>query len=162
MATSRKLLGIYLNDHRLGATVALELVKRAESENEGTEFGEFLADLHEAIETDRSTLEDLMEALGVGKDPLKHAAAWAGEKVGRLKLNGQLRGYSPLSRLTELETLSLGVEGKVALWRALREIAPTEPALAGSDYEALLKSAQSQRRRLERYRVRAAKLAFAR
>jgi hypothetical protein len=161
VAGSRKLLGIYLNDHRAGSTVALELVKRAESENRENEFGGFLAYLREAIESDRGTLDDVMDALEVRKDPIKHAAGWAGEKLGRLKLNGQVRGYSPLSRLTELETLSLGVTGKIALWRALKEIAPSEPALARFDFDVLLTSAQSQRRSLERYRVRAARLAFA-
>ena len=38
--------------------------------------------------------------------------AWSAEKFGRLKLNGQLSGYSPLSRLEELEILALVAEGK--------------------------------------------------
>ena len=38
-------------------------------------------------------------------------AGWVAEKAGRLKLNGSLLTYSPLSRLVELEGLSLGVEG---------------------------------------------------
>ena len=49
---------------------------------------------------------------------LKELVALAGEKVGRLKPNGQVRGYSPLSRLLELETLSVGISGKLALWRS--------------------------------------------
>ena len=44
---------------------------------------------------------------------------WTGEKLGRLKLNGQLLGYSPLSRLIELEGLMLGIAGKLAMWIAL-------------------------------------------
>ena len=32
--------------------------------------------------------------------------------VGRFKLNGQLRGYSPLSRLVELEILMAGIDAK--------------------------------------------------
>jgi hypothetical protein len=42
-----------------------------------------------------------------------------------LKLNGQLRGYSPLSRLDELELLQIGVAGKRRLWRALEHTTPT-------------------------------------
>ena len=46
----------------------------------------------------------------------KSAGAWTAEKFGRLKPNGQLTGYSPLSRLVELEGLKLGITGKLGLW----------------------------------------------
>lgn len=48
------------------------------------------------------------------------APAWAAEKLVRLKLNGRLRGYSPLSRLLELEMLHIGITGKLELWQALQ------------------------------------------
>ena len=51
---------------------------------------------------------------------------------GRLKPNGQLTGYSPLSRLVELEGLSLGITGKLGLWRALLGLVPGEPRLDGA------------------------------
>ena len=60
------------------------------------------------IEEDVDSLRDIMAALGVEEDRIKQAVAWAAEKVGRLKLNGQLLGYSPLSRLVELEGMMLG------------------------------------------------------
>ena len=37
------------------------------------------------------------------------------EGTGRLKFNGRLVACSPLSRLKEIETLSLGVESKLGL-----------------------------------------------
>ena len=48
-------------------------------------------------------------ALLTKPDRLKVAGAWAGEKAGRLKLNGHLTGYSPQSRVIELEGLVVGV-----------------------------------------------------
>ena len=60
-----------------------------------------------------------MEAVDAGRDRVKVTAAWVGEKAGRLKPNGQLTGYSPLSRVVELEGLSLGIEGKRLLWVSL-------------------------------------------
>ena len=57
-----------------------------------------------------------MDQLGVTPNPAKQAVAWAGEKAGRLKLNGELRGTSPLTPFVELEALSLGIEGKRLLW----------------------------------------------
>ena len=114
-----KLLGIYLNDHLAGSVVGVELAKRAASNNEGSELGDFLAELAEDIEEDRDTLKSVMNHFGVTENRVKMPIAWAAEKVGRLKPNGQITGYSPLSRLIELEGLALGVTGKLALWRSL-------------------------------------------
>jgi hypothetical protein len=119
---SKRLLAIYLNDHLAGATGGMELARRLRASNaEDPEFAQPLAQICAEIEADRESLTGVMEALGVRRQCLKPAAAWAGEKLGRLKLNGRLRGYSPLSRLLEIELLQLGVIGKQRLWMALRE-----------------------------------------
>src|SRR4051794_2851089 len=110
-------LGTYLNDHLAGSTVGRELSKRAAGENSGTPLGTFLEKLHEEIAEDRQTLLDVMDALDVGEDHLKTIAARVGEGIGRLKPNGNLLSYSPLSRVVELEGLALGVTGKQGLWR---------------------------------------------
>jgi hypothetical protein len=95
---STKRLDIYLIDHFAGATLGLELSRRAAENNRGTELGDFLQRLHEEIVEDRRTLEDVMERFAVDRSPVKSGSAWLLEKAGRLKVNGQLRGYSPLSR----------------------------------------------------------------
>jgi hypothetical protein len=152
------LLAIYLNDHLAGSTVGVELSRRARGSNEGTPLGEFLAALAAEIEEDRQTLGEVMEAAGVGRDRLKVVGAWAGEKAGRLKLNGSLLSYSPLSRVVELEGLRLGVEGKACLWRMLRALA--DPRLSGFDFDALIARAERQRDELERHRLEAGLLAL--
>jgi hypothetical protein len=152
-----RLLPIYLNDHLAGATLGLELVRRAQRENEGTPLGDFLHGLADEIGEDRRTLVQLMERLGIEPSRSKIAAAWVTEKVGRLKLNGQLTGYSPLSRLVELEGLSTGIEGKRALWLALAEIADRDARLERATLEALAERARSQRERLEPHRLQAAR-----
>lgn len=154
-------LAIYLSDHLAAATAGLELVRRAASSNRSNDYGSVLEELAEEIDSDRETLKDVMKRLSVEPDRAKLAAAWASEKVGRLKLNGQLRGYSPLSRLVELEGLSVGVEGKLALWQALRRRFGEDPRLRGVDLDELIDRARSQRRRLERQRQRAAEEALA-
>jgi hypothetical protein len=100
-----------------------------------------------------------MSRLGVGVDRARTAVAWSAEKLGRLKLNGQLTGYSPLSRLEELEILELGVEGKLLLWQALRHAAAAE--IDEAELDRLIKRAQSQHRRLGRLRRDAAADALA-
>jgi hypothetical protein len=157
-ASPQTLLATYLNDHLAGATVGVELSRRARASNEGTELGDYLGRLAAEIEEDRATLEAVMDSAGAGHDPLKTRIAWVGEKVGRLKPNGQLRGYSPLSRLIELEGLELGITGKLALWRALGEAG--DPRLAAYDFAALAKRAERQRTELEPHRLAASREAF--
>jgi len=149
-------LSTYLNDHLAGSTAGVNLARRAAESNEGMSYGPVLATLAAEIQEDRQSLLDVMERLSVGQDRLKLALAWGAEKAGRLKLNGELRGYSPLSRLEELEALSLGVEGKLGLWRTLQRTRGSDPRLSGVDLDELVRRARSQRRRLENQRARAA------
>jgi hypothetical protein len=158
--SEERFLGIYLNDHLAGAIAGSELVKRAARNNEGTPLGAFLDRLATDIEQDRLALETLMSELGVRKDVVKDAAAWMAEKVGRLKLNGRLVGYSDLSRLVELEGLSLGVEGKLAMWRNLSRIRERYAALEETNIEELIQRAEAQRRELEEARQEAAEKAL--
>ena len=147
-----KLLSIYLNDHLAGAEAGFELAKRALSNNQGTAYGTFLAELVRDIEEDKATLAELMDNLGIAQDRVKQTAAWVAERIGRLKLNGQLTGYSPLSRLIELEGLRLGVEGKLCLWKTLSDIANQDSRLAVADFEELIRRAQNQIDGLEKHR----------
>ena len=156
----RKLLGTYLNDHLAGSTVGLELAKRARRSNEGSEYGEVLERIAGEIEEDRATLQKLMDAFEIKRDRPKVMGAWAAEKVGRLKPNGRLLSYSPLSRVVELEFLCLGVTGKLSLWKALLEVADTDDRLDAEELTALASRAQKQWMGLEEQRLRAAAEAF--
>jgi hypothetical protein len=157
---NEKLLGIYLNDHLAGSTVGVELARRLLGSNTGTEFEPFLERLVKEIEEDRESLVELMRSYGVGEDRIKVAFAWVAEKTGRLKLNGSIISYSPLSRLVELEGLSLGVEGKLSLWRAVQSAVGTDPRSKAVDLPKLIERASKQRDELEVHRLRAAELAF--
>jgi len=157
MSDADKYLSIYLNDHLAGSTVAVELVRRAAGENQGTELGAFLRILQRDIEADREALLQLMAQLGASVDRPKRALAWLGEKAGRLKLNGRWVGYSPLSRLVELEFLSLGIEGKRLLWVTLGAVAGDR--LDPERLMDLIDRAQQQRADLEPFRAQAARQA---
>jgi hypothetical protein len=155
---SSELLPIYLNDHLAGATAGLELARRTAGENRGTEFGDFLTDLASQIAEDRAQLKDVMDRLGVGEDRLKVGAGWLTEKLGRLKLNGRLTEYSPLSRVLELEGLISGVNGKRPLWKVLALAAQSEPRIADIDFTLLIERAEEQLRGLESAHTRASEL----
>lgn len=154
------LLGIYLNDHLAGSVLGVELARRLKAENEGNSVGEYLAVFLPELREDRATLEGVMLALGLKRDRLKEGVAWVGEKLGRLKLNGRLVSYSPLSRLVELEGLSLGTEGRLSMWRTLRRLARKDERLARFDFAMLITRAEHQRRTLERLRQQSGDEAF--
>ena len=161
MIPGDSLLAIYLNDHLGGATGGVELARRAARENTEGELGAFLARLAEEIEEDREALLEIMEALEVGRDRVKVAGGWTAEKVGRLKPNGRFTGYSPLSRVLELEGLIAGVNGKLALWHSLLQIAPAEPRIDSEEVDLLAHRAEGQIEELRRHHRAAATEVFA-
>lgn len=154
-----RFLAIYLNDHLAGATLGVELARRLRSSNQGDgEFGEPLAQLCAEIEEDHRTLTRLLERRGVSRDPVKPVLAKVAERLGRLKLNGRLRGYSPLSRVLELEVLSGLIGGKLQLWNALEQ--SFGESLDGFDFHDLAARADSQGQRLEDLHLAAAQRAL--
>jgi hypothetical protein len=156
----QKLLAIYLQDHFAGATGGLEMAKRTAKANAGTEFGTPLTRLAGEIAEDRDALKRIMDRLGVSRSPVKATVAWGAEKAGRLKPNGQVRGYSPLGRMVEVEALVTGVSGKLSLWRALQQVAPGDPRLDAPMLADLEQRAEDQLGRLHGVRDRAAAIAF--
>jgi hypothetical protein len=154
------LLAIYLNDHRAGSVAGVELAKRTLDNNKGTEYEAFLARLVEDIRADQAALDRIVEASGIPRSPVKPGLAWATEKIGRLKLNGALTGYSPLSRLIELEGLRLGVEGKLCLWRSLRHARPPGAAVTEEELDELIARAEAQIEAIEEHRIKAAEMAL--
>lgn len=152
-----RMLGVYLNDHLAGSIGGEELAKRCLSHNRGTPLGDYLSRFVVEVREDRGTLEQLMQRLGVRRDPWKPQASWLLEKLGRFKLNGGILAYTDLSRLEEIEGLCLGVEGKACLWRALGHASLDSAAGQGFDLAALAARAQSQREQLELHRLEAAR-----
>jgi nucleotide-binding universal stress UspA family protein len=151
--TRQDLLGVYLNDHLAGSTVGMSLARRMVASAEpGSERATVLSRLATEITEDRSALLRIMAALDIQVRGYKVFAAWAGEKVGRLKLNSYLLTRSPLSDLEETEFLWLSVEGKAAGWRTLREIADRDSRLDAGRLDDLIARANHQASVLESLR----------
>lgn len=141
----------------MGSTTGVELARRARDNNRGNRYGQPLTRIASEVEEDRDALLALMEELELSPDRVKVALGWAGEKVGRLKPNGRLLGYSPLSRVVEIEGLFLGVTGKLSLWENLQACGPGLTGRINSvDLDALIERARSQRSTLEGLRLDAA------
>jgi hypothetical protein len=155
-------LKIYMQDHLAGSTFGAELAQRAARQNQGSAYGDFLSQLATEIKEDRATLVQFMQRVGAKGDELKNTLAWTAEKAGRLKLNGRLKGYAPLSRVVELEGLIGGVQGKLSMWRAFHEVAPDHPEFGAAELKRLITRAERQLSGLSEHHLIAARDAFGR
>ena len=153
-------LATYLNDHLAGSVVALELLDHLEEDGTGTAGAPILAGVHADIEADRQELEAFIAQLGISVSAQKKATGWLVEKLSELKLHLDDAGDGALRRLEALETVSLGIAGKQALWDALVAAAVEAPELGALDYPRLVRRAETQRGVVERLRLQAAKEAL--
>jgi hypothetical protein len=151
-------LRIYLNDQLALGLAWRELARRAARENRGGAAGEALATVARMIAEDVDTFETIMRRLGVRRSSLKTAAAVVAERLARLKLNGRIRAYSPLSRFIELDVLAMGIDGKKLLWTTLRDLAGLGERLPDVDFAELIARAELQRELLEPHRAGAGRI----
>jgi hypothetical protein len=154
-------LTVYLNDHLAGSVAALELLDHLLTLYSGSER-EALAQLRKNIEMDQEVLRQLIQALGGKESPMRKAAAWLTEKVGRAKLKFDDSGNGDLRILQALEALGLGIQGKLSLWRALAAVPDPMPQLRTLDLSRLQQRALDQFELVEGLRLRSARVALAR
>ncbi|MPV36980.1 NAD-dependent epimerase/dehydratase family protein [Georgenia subflava] len=145
----RDLLGLYLSDHLTGATAGLSRVRRMAQAYADTSLAPDLERLARDIAAERELLEQLFTTLGLHRRPHRQAAAWVGEHVGRLKLNGRLTSRSPMSVQLEIELMRSAVVGKLGVWQTLTELAP-ELGLPRERFAALADQAREHAAVLDR------------
>ncbi len=152
-------LGIYINDHRGLLAAEHDLARRCHASNSEpvdaddgvvADDGDLVTLLAAIISQnidDRERLDALLDVLGARANPIKTIGARIGERLGRLKLNGQLRGYSPLSRVIEIEALLASTAVRRAMWESIsagllddhsRDDAVRRAAIVGDHHEALV------------------------
>ena len=153
-------LATYLNDHHAGGAGARDLIAKSASNNQGTPLGAFMSTLQTEIEEDLASLEEIMERLSVPKAGLKQAAGKVAEKLSRLKLHEKVLGDAGLSQLMELESLTMGIIAKAALWETLSELAAGDERLAGVDLQRLAARAQDQLQRVQEHHRQVAASTF--
>jgi hypothetical protein len=151
-------LATYLYDHLAGSKFATELLGSLRDQYSGEPLGGFAAALLIEVEEDRRILQTLVDRIGKTSPDLKEAAAWLGEKVSQFKLKrGSAEG---LGSFQALETLGLGILGKLALWRALAVIAENDDRVRGMDFQQLTTRAGEQHARVEESRLQMARIIF--
>jgi hypothetical protein len=158
MKTAGPHLEIYLNDHLAGATAALKMLDTLEVHDD-VELREFVSSLRRAISQDRDQLARLMANAGVEEGTARRAASWIAEKAAELKLTVDDPRDGGLKTFELLEMLALGIDGKRALWAALRIVSTDVPSLR-ADYATLAQRADEQRTAVESRRLEWAAKAF--
>jgi hypothetical protein len=157
---AEKAMEVYLNDHLAGAMLGSDLAEQIRDRSEGTPFGDVMVSISAQIDEDRDTLIDLMERMGITRNPVKQATTWIAEKASRPKFSGLTSGDPDVGYFMALEAMTLGVTGKLSLWNALTHVADGHPELAATNLDELIDRAGSQRDALEGQRLAAAERAL--
>jgi len=100
----------------------------------------------------------MMVAMNTEQSATKVAAAEIGSKMMAPKFKGT---EDELNAFVTLETLSIGVEGKHCLWKAVKTVESSYPGLAEFNIDELIARAQDQRSRIEAKRLELAPQALA-
>ncbi|PZP14579.1 MAG: epimerase [Brachybacterium faecium] len=117
----RELLGLYLADHLTGSAAGVSRIQRMAEANVDTPVFAELSMLADEIRTEQHFLEQIIHDLGLARRRHRQAAAWAGEKVARLKNNGVLVKRSPMTLVLEVELMRSAVLAKKGGWETLRD-----------------------------------------
>lgn len=135
----------YLHDHLAGARFAIELLTKLSRQDVDSAVASSAAWLLAEITADRAALETIVESIGGDANTGKDVAAWIAEKAVSFKLD--VTTY--LGIFEVVEVLSLGVQGKLALWNALAASA----GRADTELERLKSRAVGQHVALEQARL---------
>jgi hypothetical protein len=157
---SSRSLTTYLNDHLAGSVAALELLEHLAGLYRGTEREKLLQGLRGEIEQDQKVLQQVLDQVGGKESRVRKAAAWLTEKIGEAKLKLDDPGDGELRVLEALESVGLGIQGKLALWRALAATADRLPQLENVDFDRLQRRAAQQYERVETQRIEVARIAL--
>lgn len=153
-------LAVYLNDHLAGSAAGLTLMDDLASRVEGTALAPKLRALAAEVREDQQLLRETLDRLAAGERRVAQAAAWLGEKVSEKRLALAARNHPALGLLEGLESIALGLQGKLAIFRVLAELGALDPRLAGLPYGARADRTVLQHGMIEAERRAAAREAF--
>jgi hypothetical protein len=153
-------LAVYVNDHLAGSTAGLTLMDDLASRAEGTALAPKLRTLAAEVREDQQLLRETLDRLAAGERRVVQAAAWLGEKVHEKRLALAARNHPALGLLEGLESIALGLQGKLAIFRVLAELGPLDPRLAGLPYGARADRTVAHHGMIEAERRAAAREAF--
>jgi hypothetical protein len=157
---SRNHIAIYLKDHLAGSEAALEILDHLERTHGTGMVGDMVRRLRPEFIGERTELTRLLDQLDASTSVPRRVFGWLSEKALELKLIADDPGDGTLRLLEAVETLKLGVHGKLGLWKALAANEQLVPVLATVQYEPLIRQAEAQETLIESVRIGAARSAF--
>jgi hypothetical protein len=145
----RQALIAYLRDHLSGSDVAIRVVHRLVSTHRSADDRTLFRRLAKEFEEDRSVVRALLTQLGTSGRSIKRAAGFASGTVLSVTAGGE---PGDLSLLRTLEALSIGVQGKRCMWRALQNLRPVPSPVRGMGFVELEAKAVRQWEAIEERR----------
>jgi len=152
-------LAIYLHDHLAGSRFAIELLTSLQERYKDQPLAEFARALAIDVTADQETLQKIIDSVGRAHFDLKEAAGWFAEKAAQLKLRED-HASGGIGTFEALETLLLGIRGKLALWHVLPIARKVDPRIPSLDFDNLAASAEEQGARVEKQRLQLAVTTF--
>jgi hypothetical protein len=152
-------LATYLHDHLAGSNFAIELLDSLHDRYREEDLGAFAAAIRTEIKEDQAILQKIIERVGTAHLDLAETTGWMAEKASQLKLKVDGSGKG-LGTFEALETLALGIQGKIALWQVLPIVREQDARVPGLDFGQLRARAQTHYERVEEKRLEIARTAF--
>ena len=154
-------LATYLKDHDGGSEAALEILDHLEAAHGTEAAGQMARTLRPQFLDERRQVRTLLESLGESTSVSRRVAGWLSEKALQVKLLVDDPAGGSLRLLEAVETVALGVHGKLGLWKALADNQSAVPALATLQLPPLIAQAEAQRALIETVRLEAARRVLA-
>lgn len=152
-------LGHYLRTHLTGAAGGIELFSRG-SGFDDADARETLLHIRDELVDERRRLLAMTDRVGVHSAPLLGVAAKIGERLGRLKPNGNPLRRTPLTDLVDLETMRVALAGKASGWDGLLAVVDEHDGLDRAELEMLRDQAIRQHDDVSALHARAASAAL--
>jgi hypothetical protein len=153
-------LATYLHDHLAGSHFAIKLLDSLHQQYKEEPLGVFAHTVCAEIQQDQDILQQIIEHVGKARLDMGELAGWLAERASQFKLHrdGTSGG---LGTFEALETLTLGIRGKGALWKSLSLISQFDMRLPKYDYGGLMARAEDQFKRVEEQRLKMLDVTFA-
>jgi hypothetical protein len=142
-------LGTYVQDHLAGAQFAVKLLEDLQEQADDERINALARALLKDVEADRTVLQDFAARIGEDSSLAKEAAAWIVQKLSGVKL----APGDALGAFEAVETLCLGIQGKLALWKALATLRDDDPRVRDLDLTKLAIRASEQHGQIEALRL---------
>lgn len=148
---------LYLDARLAVAEGWIALVRRMARENHGTDLGADLQELLGDLLDEPPVLRSMLLQVGGREHRLKQRLARWAERLGRLRRNGSVLRYSPLSRLDEIEGLAAALTLRAEMWESLVQAFGPGYRVDGRDLGTVRARARRQAAWLEPHHAEAAR-----